>query len=680
MSWLDKLYQTYQQCGGSDIANDPAAMLEPICHTSQQAQIEITLDEQGRFRAATAIKKGHGVTLVPCTEASSGRSGAKPVNHPLCDKLQYLAGDFLTFGGVVTSGFAADPGEPHRLYLSLLQRWAASPFTHPKVQSILAYVQQGRMVADLLAAQVLPGALEEGKTVLLKTWQGDKNSQPGIFASMAAGSAPEDALVRWRVEIPDQPVAECWKDKSLMEAWIGFYCSESESPGLCLVTGETTALARQHGAKLRHAADKAKLISSNDSTGYTYRGRFSSAEQACAVGFDVSQKAHSALRWLIRRQAFRNGDQVVLAWHVAGKEIPNPTWDSWALFGEEDASEADSAASESDSVASGTAAVADTTVQPAHMVGDVGQGFSRKLAQRLRGYGSQPGSRNEIVIMALDSATTGRLAITYYREFDFPEYIARLENWHTRHAWWQNYGKDKRFIGAPAPEDIVEACYGGRADDKLTKATVERLLPCIMEGGKVPLDLMQMAVRRASNRIGLKFYDWEKCLGIACGLFRGYCHDENNEEGNYQMTLETQRATPAYLFGRLLAIADNIEQFALDKANQTRETEAARAMQRFMMKPSETWANIAKKLQPYKIQLRAVAPGFLNSREKQLDEVMNLFDIDEFNSARNLSGEFLLGFHCQRHELRKKSGAAANPAQANAQESESESESVTEQP
>ncbi len=58
----------------------------------------------------------------------------------------------------------------------------------------------------------------------------------------------------------------------------------------------------------------------------------------------------------------------------------------------------------------------------------------------------------------------------------------------------------------------------------------------------------------------------EKCLGIACALVRGSRKEEQDE-----MSLEEQRTTRDYLFGRLLAIAERIEQSALYVAgeNQT---------------------------------------------------------------------------------------------------------------
>ncbi|SCX54583.1 type I-C CRISPR-associated protein Cas8c/Csd1 [Nitrosospira sp. Nsp1] len=629
MSWIQKLYETYEQCASRRDSLDSGALLEPICHTSQQAHIEVSLDDNGRFLRAHVIPKGQGVTLVPCTEASVGRAGSKPVNHPLCDKLQYLAGDFIKYGGVVTSGFAGEPAEPHKIYLSLLSAWANSSFAHPKIIAIQTYVQDGNLVGDLVREKILPINEDEQ---LLAEWAGDKKEAPAIFGIMPNGNPPDGAVIRWRVETPGEPLPETWKDQSLIDAWIGFYTSQKDNKGLCLVTGDSLSLAEQHPSKLRHGADKAKFISSNDTSGFTFRGRFIDADQACGVGFEVTQKAHNALRWLIdskRKQAYRNGDQAIVAWTVSGKRIPAPTDNSFELFGVETDGP-------------------DTRQLQQVRQGDAGQAFGRRLAMLLAGYRAELGSTNEVMVMGLDSATPGRMAMTYYRELDHTEFLDRIEAWHRDYAWHQNYSKDIKFVGAPAPRDIAEAAFR-RLDENLRKATVERLLPCIIDSQKIPRDLVESTVRRASNRVGLEYWEWEKYLGIACALFSGY-----HKERGYQMALELNRTSRDYLYGRLLAIAESIEKFALDMTKESRDTSAAKLMQRFADHPNSTWRNIELSLIPYKSRLRSRAPGFLYARERQLDEVTCLFQGDDFMDERKLSGEFLLGYHCQRQALRTK--------------------------
>jgi CRISPR-associated protein Csd1 len=193
---------------------------------------------------------------------------------------------------------------------------------------------------------------------------------------------------------------------------------------------------------------------------------------------------------------------------------------------------------------------------------------------------------------------------------------------------------------------IAETAFGRRLDDKLRKATVERLLPCIIDGQAIPRDLMESSVRRTCNRAGLENWEWEKNLGIACALFSGYF-----KERSYQMALEQDRTTRDYLYGRLLAIAEHIEGRALYITKEKRDTGAAKLMQRFADRPCSTWRTIELSLSPYKTRLRSKRPSFLNEMEKQIDEVVDIFQGQDYLDDRRLSGEFLLGYHCQRQTL-----------------------------
>src|SRR5690606_13748480 len=64
-----------------------------------------------------------------------------------------------------------------------------------------------------------------------------------------------------------------------------------------------------------------------------------------------------------------------------------------------------------------------------------------------------------INILLLDSATTGRMAVLYYRELDTEQYFQRIEKWHTECTWLHRYRKDESgkfrpFKGAPSTRDI----------------------------------------------------------------------------------------------------------------------------------------------------------------------------------------------------------------------------------
>jgi CRISPR-associated protein Csd1 len=615
MSWIEKLYETYERC--HEAGQFEAEPLMPICHIAQQAHIEVALDSQGKFLRARVLQRGEQTTPIPATEDSASRS-SNEAPHALCDKIQYCAKDYAERGGKKKPYFNS--------YITRLKDWCDSPFGHPKARAVFKYLMRGTLVTDLIAAQVGVAA-ERG---MLADSFASAGQLPPLFRLLQAKQGKRDqgdALVRWRVEQPGEPVSAVWDDKSLQNSWIQFCASRDAARGVCFVTGASdAALAAKHPRGIRFPGDGAKLISSNDNTNFTFRGRFGNAKEACGVGFEVTQKAHNALRWLITRQGglAKNGDQVIVSWAIGGERIPDPMGNTAELFLE----------------------AACETVAGESYAGDAGQEFALRLNKVVAGYGAKLGSTEAVVVMGLDSASPGRMAIAFYRELTGSEFLQRLLDWHSSYAWHQNFSRDLHFVGAPAPRDIAECAYGRGLDDKLLKSTVERLLPCIIDGKSLPRDLLSSAFRRTCNRMGLKSWDWEKSLGIVCGLYRG-----GRKEETYQMSLEENRTTRDYLFGRLLAIADFTEQRALHIADEKRDTNAARLMQRYADHPCSAWRNIELALAPYKSRLRANRPWQLIKLDKLFDSVIGLFETNDFINDGRLSGEFLLGYHCQRAAL-----------------------------
>ena len=647
MNWLEALYQTYNNClahVGVPV-EDSAELLLPLSHTTLNANIEVTLDQNANFVSARVLQKSDQKTLVPCTESSGGRAGAKPTSHPLCDKLQYVAGDFLKYEGVVTSGFAKKPEEPHQIFLKLIKDWQAK-FPHRKIQIILDYVKQNQLIQDLVQNKIIPVQTnEEGRPFFLDKWEDKETAPPNIFGVLPASSKPQDAFIRWAVNIPGDPEPYLWQDKTAWESWNEYYKSTQDLSGLCYVTGEVTTLAIQHPAKLRHAADKAKLISANDSSGFTFRGRFTDKEglQTCGVSFDVTQKAHNALRWLIARQGKRFGNQSIVAWALTGKDIPDALVSTADLFEE------------------GEFLISDLNMENSPLAAaNTGQRIALALKSKMSGFRAELGDTTSIVVMSLDSATTGRMAITYYRELTSGDFLNRIEKWHTETAWMQNFGNDKKFIGAPSPLDIALIALGkprvdtnGKKkldlDDKIKAATIRRLLPCIIENRPIPNDLVSSCIHRSTARQSLEHWEWKKALGISCALYRKQQIQSNKH--HHTMSLERERTTRSYLYGRLLAVADVLEYTALRSAGENRDTNAARLMQRFASHPYGSWQNIYLSLDPYRRRLKSSAPSLLHMYQTEMDDIKNLFKTEEFCDDSKLEGEFLLAFHCQRTAL-----------------------------
>jgi CRISPR-associated protein Csd1 len=290
-------------------------------------------------------------------------------------------------------------------YKTLLKKWCDSEFSHPKAHAVYHYIKKGQVISDLIRHKII--SVDDNNVLLTKWPETSDGSMPELFKILPKEKGKLDqgsALVCWEVELKKgDPDSKTWSDKSLQESWIAFEASHNTNNGFCYITGKEVTLAVNHPAKLRHSGDKAKLISYNDFYGFTFRGRFIEATQACQISYELTQKAHNSLRWLIARQGQRNGDQVIIIWAMSGKFVPEELLSStYDLMNVSDLEvvEPDEDLKENDERDHGL---------------DMGRAFADKLKRKMKGLRDDLGDYDNIIIMAIDSATPGRLGITYYQ-------------------------------------------------------------------------------------------------------------------------------------------------------------------------------------------------------------------------------------------------------------------------
>ena len=676
MSWIAKLVETYDQSLMLGLPQQENPI--PIHHKVQNAHINIVINSTGDFLAAKVLEREKRQIVLPATEASAGRTGKKPPPHPLADKLQYVAKDYANYGNKGKSFFDS--------YIKQLKQWCESDFSHPYASAVYHYVKKGTVIQDLINCSIIHISTDG---TLLTKWEDENIDPPLLFKSLKKNGELNQgsAVVCWTVEVEGDPDSNTWQNESIQEKWIAYNGNTSIGgiKGLCYVSGVQKALTINHPAQLRGTGDSAKLISANDMDGFTFRGRFTDTKtsvkrsglQGATIGGITSQKAHNALRWLIKRQGIQNGAQAIVAWAVSGKEIPDPLTKT-TKFDFDDFSE-----SSEQSVSTDDGTELDHSI-------DLGQSYARKLESHMSGYLEQLDQTDTISILAIDSATKydgkgrGRMVITYYREYLPREYLDQISKWYDDLAWYQRVqdelgntsplcGKVHWLISAPTPNTILKTLYSDASDisKTLKKNLLERLLPCVVESRPLPLDIANNAVRRASNRHIKRLSKndstrkseleaWEKDLGVACALYRGYLIRNLNRR-KISMSLELNNNSRDYLFGRLLALAENIENYALTESDKDRPTNAERLMQRFADRPASTWKNIRLSLNPYMQRLmsgNSQEKGFIHKRKALLDKVTDQFDSENFILDQPLTGEFLLGFHSQRLDLFRKGTAS----------------------
>lgn len=673
MSWMQKLYRTYNEIEKNPNLSDwEKEKLAPLWHSPQTAHIQITLGGDGEFLGAKVLTD-KPIIMLPVTESSEGRtSGLAP--HALSDSLQYIAKDLgLTYQKEVITETEGKNGKKKKtktkqedlifnLYADQLDKWCVT-IDNKKVLAIQKYVHKGTVLADLVKEKIIP---VDDNGELLTNWIERENKdkqKPELFNVLTKEQGKFEirkALVVWSVQIPGDFVPETWKDKEVQQSW-GNYYQQTLKSQFCTVTGDEQKIRESHPAKLLYSGDKAKLISSNDKEGFTYLGRFEEANQATTISAEVSHKAHAALRWLIDRQTTaRNNEQVTIAWAISCNPVPSPmkdisseiNWDNLDISAVENPDEFSSQTSSEQ-------------LSPDWSI-NIGRAAARIIKKKLHGYQSELKAHEQISLIMLDSATPGRMALTYYQEFLPADYFANLDAWIDDFSWYQRYsvevpnGKktDKRtqwhFV-PPSPYSIAEAVYGKSLSDTLKKQLYARLLPVIAGGTSVPIpeDLVRQSFQAACNPNGCENWEWQRNIGVASALYKGWRarHHDLSQRRIYPMSLDTENRSRDYLYGRLLAVAENTESYALYLAGEKRATTAERYMQRFAEHPFATWRNIELALKPYQERLHNNGK---DTGAQAISEIMELFATDDFTCDDKLSGEFLLGYHCQKMEIARR--------------------------
>ena len=521
-------------------------------------------------------------TIIPVTEQSAGRTGDTCCAHPLCDQLRFFSPRY--------------PAK-YEAYLTQLHRWEGSPYSHPKLSAIAGYVEKGSILEDM--------------------------SRLGLISLDEKGMpTKEKLLVRWRVEAGTEGnVAACWQDRTLFQAFIDYYAAGQKSdPVYCMVSGKNALPANQHPKKIINICANAKLISANDTSGFTYRGRFQTDAQAMTMSYEASQKIHSTLHWLSANQGVAIGGRTFLCWNPQGIEIPKP--------------------------------------QAAFLRGNTANqvkysDYRKALSDTLRGWKETIPADAGAVIAAFDAATSGRLALTYYSELPASDFLERLHNWDALCCW----NRDPFGIQAPSLYQIANCAFGTvrtsgnqtklESDDRILCQQVQRLLSCRVDKGKMPADIARAAAAKASNLQIMDTQLRETVLSTACAVLRKYYYDWDWEEWN--MSLEPEKKDISYQYGRLLAVFEKIEQDTYDKDEQ-REPNAIRMQSVFAKRPRYAsrilWEQLKKAYYP------RLKPWNRVKYDRLIGEIIEqISNLPQAEHEEALKDTYLFGYYLQKKAL-----------------------------
>lgn len=581
MGLLQRAIETYDANAAlAGVFREGHEPLAPISHIIANAHIEITLNKQGEFRGAKLLDKKDRKTIIPVTEDSGGRAN-KLAAHPLCDQIKYVA---------------PDDEEAHGLYLRELCTWEESAYSHPILSAVRAYVEGKTIITDLLNCGIIKAnTVHEDKTI--------------------------KQMIRWRVDGCEPEEPDCWKNRKLFSLFQDYYDSVicDRDRALCMVNGKMDLPAAKHPCGVVSNLYRAKLISANDGSGFTYRGRFLDERQAATVGYIASQKAHNALRWLASEQGVRefSGKRIFLCWNPEGKAVPQPM-----------------------------RRVPRAETAPVRKPSD----YKKQLQGTLLSFREDHQLKNEdrAVLVSFDAATTGRLAVTYYNEIGLETFLRRMEDWDGHCCWYAG----KLGIQAMSLLDIVDCAFGVErknfleTDEGIRGQHLQRLLHCKMNGGIFPLDILRALTQRASSPLGYEKANWRRILRTACAALQKYRYD--TKQGGNEMAWALDKKNRSFQYGRLLAAMERLEEDYYFKTQEGRQTNAIKYMSEFKRRPFTVFERVNQHLQL--AYLGRVEPWQAARYKRLVGEIVGIlreFPEEELN--RPLEDIYLMGYELQRN-------------------------------
>lgn len=683
MNLLQTLLNTYDAAAEEGIVDQFTGVetpsLLPLYHSNRRSVtgddiIELTIDENGFFLHGRLLNKNEYIVF-PVSEESLIRT-SKPSPHPICDEFSYVIPPDVTED---SKEELAKQEERHNAYRQAMDRLFefVKKYPNPDFTAIYRYVTTG----------------EDLRSHIVQTIKNEKNGTDYILVhnELCWKETNNGKIKNERISLSKLfvtfAVAHSGKTMSVTEnkELHQFYAAymqqqnEKKPKEYCDITGSTMYCVSVH----RGVIGTAKLIGISNHR-ENYIGRFTDGEQIVHVGYETSQKIHNMLKYLIDSSTYKSylgGNAYVISWmsqeldcggaplmaeiaRPIDEKEKNTDFDPFKGENWEDNEEEPSGSEEA----------------------ALGMSRSRDIVQYFSGTHHIEQSRQDsyFCVLVLEKVNNGRMAVKYFRSVSCSDMQRRIESWYKSMSWpvWSPTEK-KIILKTPSIPTIVNFLYGAESngmltcrDDKVRRAALERLIPCVMEGRRLPRDMMQLAFYRLINRQAYP-KQWNHVFFLGCTIIKKYAwdhdmwnHDELILKDKGVMLGMDERS---FTYGRLLAVYHKMEVDALGvkrnpqgedspkigekKKEGIRMTNAERFWSAMIHQPLKTAAILETRTKYYKNVLGKNDIGAKIYYEKILGKLYIAIKTYEENSAvrsQPANEDFILGYYYQQQELYKK--------------------------
>lgn len=635
MSLANDLIETYDTVFG----HEPEGMekIAPIAHHyfSIHQVIDITINQKGEFVDAEVNSKLGGKTLLAVTEESASRTSSAAVTpHALNDNLMFM-----------TSRYGTD-GQPenrsYEVFMAQLKGWVESREGVPSsVEAIYQYLKHHDPIDDMLASNKLPR---------------DKDGEIDIAKYMKY-------TVRWRVISRTDDIEETWNNPEIADSWTRYYLNSRDENGsrdLDVMTGTYCNVEMVHPKPIS-AYGNSKLISiatKEDSTLHFKGERFNQSDQILQIAYLSSQKIHNAFSWLMGTQGIAISKNSL----PDGRAKDKPRFIvCWEPHFEPRRQE-------------GIALLEDIMSCCIRDGGSLYQ--SKRDAFREKLYGQQNGQvlQHKVSVLMIDRSGDGRLSPVLYRSFTVEDFFNRLDRWQEECQWYfYDPQKKETVLRNPSLFCLAQSAFGVEREndkgkpyldvnDSVFKDTINVLLRSVLDGRRIPESFVRQIASQASSPErfkgvkGSEWINWKRILWAACAVVHQMNLSKNAEKGEHDLELDKETTNRSYLFGRFLAIADRIENQALNRKvngsmeekTEHRDTNAMRLWSAYAAHPFTCCKNLRSCIAPY---LSSLSYGSRKFYEDEMQSVFIKLDPHDSHINHPLDPEYLIGFYQERAYL-----------------------------
>lgn len=639
MSLLTALLDSYDYALEHDMVGKPDAygnILLPMFCKSEDSNgkniLEVIIDKKGQLIEYDYVAEGETI-IFPVTEDSAARS-SNVAPHPIVDNMSYIV---------------QDGGPRNQAYMAQLESWLDYEEIE-YIRIIYDFLKKDKIIKRYYES-LLPDPIDENL----------KKSDPELAEEEE--KKRQDKIKKIKQTYITFTVAEYDGKKNLSvsdnhdlqekyrDYFINRLCNDKEKI-ICNLSGKPDYLCFKHQPLI----GRARLVSQIKANEENYKGRFTIANQNIALGVETSQKIHLMAKYLLMGKNTHTG--------LAGNAIMI-TWFSDDIQNESEAS------IEMPIQAKNLAAIIKTVendMQENRGL-SIADEMTKEIVKSFTNGNPKFTDGASYYVAILDNLIKGkgRVMLKYFKELSVSRLKANLYSWHEKYHWYRSGNENRNINYTPSLKQIILAAYGIEREDVGPKKEVgletpkkafynsqyQNLVTALIEGRDIPANFERAFAMNIRNRM---YYDktWEKVKFCALAVL-------NNKGGFESAMLKRDNTDRSYLFGRLLALFEQMEEITYEK-DKERATHAQKLWTTYTNNPAVTMLRLRKLLNPYEIKL-AKSESLIKQElyadiKKEMTSVTNMlsehYDFQSRDMSRPLDYNFIFGYEAQRRSVQSK--------------------------